>query len=59
MRRALKAERNEAPVQLALVDPMLAHLPHGIGGFYGLWCMNRGNTNEINTLRFSALNRKT
>jgi hypothetical protein len=23
------------------------------------WCMNRGNANEINTLRFSALNRKT
>jgi hypothetical protein len=25
----------------------------------GLWCMNRGIANEINTLRFSALNRKT
>jgi hypothetical protein len=28
-------------------------------GMYGLWCMNRGNAHEINTLRFSALNRKT
>src|SRR6266446_3822153 len=24
----------------------------------GLWCMNRGNANEISMLRFSALNRK-
>jgi hypothetical protein len=28
-------------------------------GTQRLWCMNRGNANEINTLRFSALNRKT
>jgi len=26
--------------------------------FLWLWCMNRGNANEINMLRFSALNRK-
>jgi hypothetical protein len=28
-------------------------------GAQRLWCMNRGNANEINALRFSALNRKT
>jgi hypothetical protein len=31
----------------------------GSYGFAWLWCMNRGNANEINVLRFSALNRKT
>jgi hypothetical protein len=28
-------------------------------GVKRLWCMNRGNANEINMLRFSTLNRKT